>query len=265
MKILRFISVELPACRDVTQPVSSKLTRKSGKTRCSKCFTLIELLVVVAIISILASILLPGLRKARDRAKDISCKSKIKNIYTASMAYSQDFDGYLMPDGEWQLSDSYRPFPMVLYYAGLDYLPLPLNGRLTNCPENELGNCIIACPSVPSKSAYTDYGINCNFGSGIDLRDGNPNGLRMSQIKHPSRLIYIGDLWRGFGEGYNNGTKIYEIQEAVGANNGILMFRHVGNTANTNYIDGHIKGEVYGSIPTRASCSTPDLLPWFNE
>src|SRR5215210_2236042 len=58
-------------------------------------FTLIELLVVIAIIAILAAILFPVFAQARDQARMTTCLSNMKQLGTALMMYSQDYDEVL--------------------------------------------------------------------------------------------------------------------------------------------------------------------------
>lgn len=58
----------------------------------SRGFTLIELLVVIAIIAILAAILFPVFARAREKARQTSCTSNVKQIALAVLMYAQDYD-----------------------------------------------------------------------------------------------------------------------------------------------------------------------------
>lgn len=60
-------------------------------------FTLIELLVVIAIIALLLSILLPGLRKAKEQAQVVICSSNMRQIVYGLVTYTNDHDGKLPP------------------------------------------------------------------------------------------------------------------------------------------------------------------------
>ncbi len=65
-------------------------TRHDGPSSADRAFTLIELLVVISIIALLIGILLPALSSARATARSVACLSNIRQLGTATVAYSTD-------------------------------------------------------------------------------------------------------------------------------------------------------------------------------
>ena len=95
----------------------------------SKAFTLIELLVVIAIIAILAAILFPVFARAREKARQASCQSNLKQWGLAFMMYAQDYDERL-PKG-WN-----RPSGWSWGWAWFDALqPYVKNQQIRECPS----------------------------------------------------------------------------------------------------------------------------------
>ena len=77
------------------KPVHRRTHRTNNRSGLG--FTLIELLVVIAIIAILASILVPAVSSALDRAKGINCTSNAKQVGTGHLMYAYDHDEQLAP------------------------------------------------------------------------------------------------------------------------------------------------------------------------
>ncbi|MBI2948972.1 MAG: type II secretion system protein [Verrucomicrobia bacterium] len=78
--------------------MNSRCASSSRVSQTRRAFTLIELLVVIAIIAILASLLLPGLRRAKQQAQGIVCLGNLKQFSLAWLQYADDHDERVPPN-----------------------------------------------------------------------------------------------------------------------------------------------------------------------
>jgi prepilin-type N-terminal cleavage/methylation domain-containing protein/prepilin-type processing-associated H-X9-DG protein len=106
-------------------------------------FTLIELLVVIAIIAILAAILFPVFARAREKARQSSCSSNVKQIMLACLMYAQDYDertvNAVTSQGAGTCSDPNRS----QWWWRLLVAPYVKNTQIFNCPSTDIAGCQI--------------------------------------------------------------------------------------------------------------------------
>lgn len=183
-------------------------------------FTLIELLVVIAIIAILAAILFPVFAKAREKARQSSCLSNIKQLGLGILQYAQDYD---------------ERFPMAV--AGGPTPPIYLFPELI---DPYLKNTQIwQCPSKKDSLNISALGKS-NVGYSVDLGTAMPSGSNrlfgapalgtyscsLGSVDQPSQTAMICDV-----VGSVSAAFVISIAEDPRHNEG----------CNYGYVDGHTK------------------------
>jgi len=186
------------------------------RSRGSRGFTLIELLVVIAIIAILAAILFPVFAQAREKARQTSCISNLKQIGLATLMYAQDYDE-TYPNG-WHPDGINGVFTGVdmwrialLPYLGL-HTTVHTNADLYNPPDwaNWSSNNVLSCPDAPTSIAYgpTSYGYSTTVMTNgwNDALGGNSplqyNGKTDAALLSPAHVVAYCDA----GETWDNGA-----------------------------------------------------------
>ena len=194
-------------------------------------FTLIELLVVIAIIAILAAILFPVFAKAREKARQASCLSNIKQIALAGLMYLQDYDEKFPGHGcvwndPWGMSG--RVPPETCYAAKI--YPYMKNLQIFKCPSD-------LDYAEPGRSDNA-YGNNLRYIAG---RANSSWNCLIGQVRSPAETIWYADAERGYIRapaccGVTTTTPL--CTQAPTVDN--IDWRH-NEGANFAFVDGHAK------------------------
>jgi prepilin-type N-terminal cleavage/methylation domain-containing protein/prepilin-type processing-associated H-X9-DG protein len=219
-------------------------------------YTLVELLIVIAIISILASMLFPALRKAQEAAYRTTCASNMRTIALQGiMAYADDYRGWTLGrhhatfgKGDYTVAANKTTWMQRLALdsaypgVGLEYLAYDFK----NHPGAPTG--VFRCPTetepVLSVSRKVHIGIHAHLAVPIMQadkwqRDSDHGLFKPYSVKRPSRLALLGDARTESSFGYY-------ISGPWGGKG--VSLRH-DDGSNFAFVDGHVNRLQSAELP----------------
>jgi len=170
--------------------------------RTERAFTLIELLVVIAIIAILAAILFPVFAQAREKARQTSCISNMKQIGTAALMYAQDYDERLPRNwyGDLGMEATTAIGDALDRYKWMDAIqPYVKNTGIFVCPS---AADLVYVPRTALRSGeetrrYGGYAYNRAYGDFDVEADITPAGKLMAQLEIPADTVWFAETLGG--------------------------------------------------------------------
>ncbi|MEI7818353.1 MAG: type II secretion system protein, partial [Desulfuromonadales bacterium] len=214
-------------------------------------FTLVELLIVISIIAILAAMLLPALKAAKNKATSMVCIGQMKQLVLANQMYISDYNEY--------------PATLKPPYMWYETLNPYLGNKLTvwGCPANEEAPLLntpynYANPTASNTLFKQVASVGCNGWAFLGLDNSTPAKLliyRTNLFKEPSKLVYCADGRKGkevSSTGMNNNTML-EMRPT----DPVAPFQTPGwygyyvrhtKIINIGFLDGHAEGIYYNEF-----------------
>jgi len=234
-------------------------------------FTLIELLVVIAIISILAALLLPSLKLAKEAALSSSCRGNMKQMALGCFFYAEDYREFLpLSYGGTANSWNWWWCQSIQYVSKVSVNSSILPAKklaVAHCPSDnnyvslEDQSLPAGSPLVNPWLAQTNYSYNIRCGEYPWWQAyswaSKYGPVRLSSIPSSSQALIILD---GIGRAWTGGNDSESIIfERAGSsylpNPAMVLFRH-SKRINAAFVDGHVESIA-------SSWNVPDMyLKW---
>ena len=207
-----------------------------------RAFTLIELLVGIAIISILAAILFPVFAKAREKARQISCASNLRQLGLAFYQYTEDYDE--LEPGDADGSSGANVTGGWMFYTAI---ASSSSGHVFDPTQGSIypyikSTGVYICPDDGNGQRTGDsYAINACIEGPKIVTGGKQyrNGLSIAHFDSPASLMLISEE----GDSQSTANTSYDSTNdgfiSIAFNDGITA-RHT-NGLNVAFLDSHVK------------------------
>jgi prepilin-type N-terminal cleavage/methylation domain-containing protein/prepilin-type processing-associated H-X9-DG protein len=249
-----------------------------------KAFTLIELLVVIAIISLLVSILLPSLNKAKEMARQVVCMSNMKSVITGTQMFATEGGkyppSYVYPraDGSWHAGNGGQDLSKPLGYLHWSTLVMgsgeECDASAFQCPSMQKGGAPRTNPGPnpgdweegqrsdrgTSPEAYVDLQparVAFTANAAIIPRNKFPGyspGVRSNRLVSPSEIEVPANTI--MGSEFNENWRVVADNGLSKSHRPVLGFTHLASST--------VGNEVY-NIPSRSGGPSGFIYPNVSE